>query len=235
MTGEPTSPFEAAPPDTLIRLPEAERQRLGEALRELLAAGSISGMDAPRAPLYHWCRQYLEWVKEAASLVGLEVTLIHEERLVQAIPQAAPLRLKLRQDATLVWLALWYAGDVRWRDDGQDQAFLSVSELLGLMQDQLLPDAVGQFPRIRLREILRQAERFNLIRLDAADPFEESGIEVLPAIRRIIPFRGLAEWTAAASSFNPQETTTPRTGETSDTETSDTETSGDAGGEGDLT
>jgi hypothetical protein len=53
-----------------------------------------------------------------------------------------------------------------------------------------------------MREILRQAARFNLIRFEPAEPFEESGIEVLPAIRRVVPFRELADWTAAASAFS---------------------------------
>lgn len=186
-----------------MHLPDAERARLGEAMQELLASGSISGLDSGRAALYHWCRQYFGWVQEAAGLVGLDVLLLHEERLVQAMPQAAALRLRLRQDATLVWLALWYAGDVRWRDDGQDQAFLSVAELNGLLNDQLLPDAAGMIARGRLREILRQAERFNLIRFEPTEPFEESGIEVLPAIRRVVPFRGLADWTSAVAAFGP--------------------------------
>lgn len=207
MTEEP-SLIEPAAPAGLLNLPEGERLRLGEALRELLACGSISGIEPSRAALYHWCRQYFDWLKEAAALAGLDVALLHEERLVQAVPQVAALRLKLRQDATLIWLALWYAGDVRWRDEGQDQAFLSVAELVGLIQDQLLPDAVGQIPRGRLREILRQAERFNLIRFEMAEPFEESGIEVLPAIRRIIPFRELADWTEAAAAFRQQDPAT---------------------------
>jgi hypothetical protein len=199
---EPDNAFESTPrTGGLLVLPEGERGRLSEALQELLAVGSISGLENSRSALYHWCRQYIEWVKEAARLAGLEVMLLHEERLIQAIPQAAALRLRLKQDATLVWLALWYAGDVRWRDEGQDQAFLTVSELNGLIQDQLLPDAGGKFPSGRLREILRQAARFNLIRFESAEPFEESGIEVLPAIRRIIPFRDLADWTKAAASF----------------------------------
>ena len=205
MTDENSTSFETYAPTALLNLPEGERLRLGEALRELLACGSISGIDPTRAALYHWCRQYFDWLKEAAALAGLEVALMHEERLVQAVPQFAALRLKLRQDATLIWLALWYAGDVRWRDEGQDQAFLSVAELVGLIQDQLLPDAVGQVPRTRLREILRQAERFNLIRFEMAEPFEESGIEVLPAIRRVIPFRELAAWTEAAAAFRQQD------------------------------
>lgn len=185
----------------ILRISDVDRTRLSEALQELLACGSISGLDPGLTALYHWCRQRFEALREACDLVGLDVALLHEERLVQAVPRAASLRLKLRRDATLVWLALWYAGDVRWRDEGQDQAFLSVSELLGLLQEQLLPDATGQLPRSRMREILRQAERFNLIRLDPAEPFEESGIEVLPAIRRVVPFRDIAEWNETAASF----------------------------------
>ena len=195
----------------LISLPDGERARLGEALQELLATGSITGLENSKSALYHWCRQYFEWVKEAAALAGLEVLLVHEERLIQAIPASGALRLKLPKDATLIWLALWYAGDVRWRDEGQDQAFLSVAELNGLIQDQLIPDAIGVFPRGRMREILRQAARFNLIRFDPAEPFEESGIEVLPAIRRVVPFRELADWTAAASAFSADDEITTDT------------------------
>lgn len=201
MSEEADIAFESPKTGGLLALPEGERARLGEALQELLAAGSISGLENSRTALYHWCRQYIEWLKETARLVGLEVLLLHEERLIQAIPQAGSLRLRLRQDATLVWLALWYAGDVRWRDEGQDQAFLTISELNGLIQDQLLPDAKGMIPERRLGEILRQAARFNLIRFESAVPFEDSGIEVLPAIRRIIPFRDLADWTTSATVF----------------------------------
>jgi hypothetical protein len=191
------------PPDepALLRLSDEDRARLGEALQELMAHGSILGLDSGRSALYHWCRQYFDWVKEAAALVGLDVALMHEERMVQAIPRTGALQIRLRQDATLVWLALWYAGDVRWRDEGQTQAFLSVGELNGLIKDQLLPDAVALFTRSRMKEILRQAARFHLIRFEPAEPFEESGIEVLPAIRRVVPFRDLTAWTEAAANF----------------------------------
>jgi hypothetical protein len=193
---------------TLLRLSDEERSRLGEAIQELLAHGSILGLDAGRSSLYHWCRQYFDWVKEAAALVGLDVALMHEERMVQAIPRTAALQLRLRQDATLVWLALWYAGDVRWRDEGQSQAFISVSELNGLITDQLLPDAVGLPTRTRLKEILRQAARFHLIRFEPAEPFDESGIEILPAIRRVVPFRDLAAWTETAAGFQKMDEAT---------------------------
>ena len=196
-----SSAFEQPSQDGLIKISENDRARLSEAIQKLLATGSISGLDG--SPLYHWCRQYLPWLQEFAAIAGLDVAIFHEERLIQAIPQTAALRLRLRKDDTLVWLALWYAGDVRWRDEGQDQAFLSVSELNGLLQDQLLPDVAVQISRSRFREILNQAARYHLIRFEPSEPFEDSGIEVLPAIRRAVPFRNLAEWTAAVEDFQP--------------------------------
>ena len=193
-------------PEPLLRLQEQDRARLAEALQELLAHGSLLGLESGQSALYAWCRQNFEWLRETAALAGLDVALLHEERMVQAIPRVGSMVLHLRQDATLVWLALWYAADVRWRDEGETQAFLTVAELNALLKDQLLPDAVGQIARGRLREILRQAARFNLIRFQAAEPFEDSGIEVLPAIRRVVPFRELAEWSESANAFKKDET-----------------------------
>ncbi len=187
--------------DTLLRIPDQDRNRLAEALQELLAHGSIIGLEPGQQPLYAWCRQHFEWLRESAALLSLDVALLHEERMVQAIPRSAAMVLHLKQDATLVWLALWYAGDVRWRDEGETQAFLTVTELNALMKDQLLPDVAGLIGRNRLREILRQAARFNLINFEPAEPFEDSSIEVLPAIRRIVPFDGLNAWTETVDSF----------------------------------
>jgi hypothetical protein len=203
MSTEEASAFVTVPAPTLLSLSESDRDRLSEALQELLASGSINGLESSRAALYHWARQHDDWLREIAALNGLDVAVHHEERLIQAIPRVAGLRLRLTQDATLVWLALWYAGDVRWRDEGADQAFLSVAELGDLLRDQLLPDAGSTIPKGRLRDILRQAARLNLIRLTHSESFEETGIEVLPAIRRVLPFRELAAWQEAAAQFNP--------------------------------
>jgi len=203
MSTEEASAFVTTVAPTLLTLSESDRDRLSEALQELLASGSINGLESSRAALYHWARQHDDWLREIAALNGLDVAVHHEERLIQAIPRVGGLRLRLNQDATLVWLALWYAGDVRWRDEGADQAFLSVAELGDLLRDQLLPDVAATIPKGRLREILRQAARLNLIRLTHAESFEETGIEVLPAIRRVLPFRELAAWQETAAQFNP--------------------------------
>jgi hypothetical protein len=201
MSAEEPNAFTIDSAPTLLSLSETDRERLAEVLQELLSGGSINGLESSRTALYHWARQHDDWVKEIASLNGLDVAVHHEERLIQAVPKVASLRLRLTQDATLVWLALWYAGDVRWRDEGADQAFLSVAELGDLLRDQLLPDVIGQIPKGRLREILRQAARLNLIKLTPAEAFEDTGIEVLPAIRRVLPFRELAAWQETAANF----------------------------------
>ena len=201
MTAEEPNAFTIDAAPTLLSLSESDRERLAEVLQELLAGGSINGLEPSRTALYHWARQHDDWVKEIAAINGLDVAVHHEERLIQAVPKVASLRLRLTQDATLVWLALWFAGDVRWRDEGADQAFLSVAELGDLLRDQLLPDVAGQIPKGRLREILRQAARLNLIKLSPAEAFEEIGIEVLPAIRRVLPFRELSAWQETAAHF----------------------------------
>jgi hypothetical protein len=201
----PLHPNDVAVPEPLLRLADQDRARLAEALQEILAHGSILGLESGQLPLYTWCRQNFEWLRETSSLLGLDVALLHEERMVQAIPRVASMVLNLKQDATLVWLALWYAGDVRWRDEGETQALMTVAELNALMKDQLLPDMAGQIARGRLRDILRQAARFNLIRFQPAEPFEDSGIEVLPAIRRVVPFSNLAAWTDAATKFKAED------------------------------
>ena len=197
----PDHDLNAPAPEPLLRLGDGDRARLAEALQELLAHGSILGLEGGSLPLYTWCRQNFEWLRETAALAGLEIALLHEERIVQAIPRVHSMVLDLPKDATLVWLALWYAADRRWRDEGETQAWFTVMELNAMLKEQLLPDTVGSIARGRLEKILRQAARYNLIRFQQTGSFEDSAIEVLPAIRRIVPFRDLAEWTETAKSF----------------------------------
>jgi hypothetical protein len=129
----------------------------------------------------------------------------HESRLIQGVPERPALTLHLRQDATIVLLALWYEYDTQVRDHGAAQVTLSVEELNQLLKEKLLPDLKSQPSAGRMQEILRQAQRFNLIRFDVGRPFEQSRIEVLKTLPRIIPFNDLAEWTRTADLHkNPQ-------------------------------
>ena len=194
MTPDPTT----SSPASLLPLNETDRVRLGEALQELLAHGSILGLDPGQGGLYDWCRQNPDCLREAALLIGLSVHTEHESRLVQAIPQKPSLTLNLKQDSTLVLLALWYEFDTQVRDHGATEVRLSVEQLNQLLKEKLLPDLKSQPSVGRMREILSQARRFNLVRVDFAEPFEKSGIEVLPTLKKVIQFNGIEDWNKTA-------------------------------------
>jgi hypothetical protein len=56
----------------LGRLEAQDRDRLGEALRRLMAHGSILGLEPSQTDLYHWCYQNRSWVDELAGLLDLK-------------------------------------------------------------------------------------------------------------------------------------------------------------------
>jgi len=192
-------------PSALLRLTDLDRTRLGEALQKLLAHGSILGLDSAEGELYAWCRQNFEWLRELAALAGFSVSMEHESRLIQAVPERPSLTLHLRQDATIVLLALWYEYDTQVRDHGAAQVRLTVEQLNRLLKEKLLPDLKSQPSAGRMLEILRQAQRFNLIRFEVTEPFEQSQIEILKMLPRVIQFNEIADWTKTAELHkNPQ-------------------------------
>lgn len=194
MTSSPPIPSS----NSLLQLKDADRARLAEVLQELLGHGSILGLNPGQADLYEWCRLNPDWVREAAALVGLAVYSEHESRLVQAIPQKPSLILNLKQDATLVLLSLWYEFDTQVRDHGATEVRLSVEQLNQLLKEKLLPDLKSQPSAGRMREILSQARRFNLVEVEFDEPFEKSVIEVLPTLKKVIQFNGIEEWNKTA-------------------------------------
>lgn len=203
----------APAPATLLRIADADRARLGEALQALLAHGSILGLDSDDGDLYTWCRQNFDWVRETAALAGLNVRMEHESRLIQAVPESSALTLNLRQDATIVLLALWYEYDTQVRDQGAAQVLLSVEQLNQLLKEKLLPDLKSQPSSGRMLELLRQAQRFNLIRFETAIPFEQSQIEVLKTLPRVLQFNEIAEWMRLADLHKNPNAVTGEVGE----------------------
>jgi len=103
----------------LSRLQPQDRERLGEALRRLMAHGSILGLEPAQTDLYHWCYQNRPWVDEFAGLLDLKLHWEHQDRMVQAVPKSAAFLLRLKLDATLVLLTLWYEFDTAIRDRGE--------------------------------------------------------------------------------------------------------------------
>lgn len=186
------------PPPLLSRLTELDRARMGEALQTLLSHGSVLGLEPGFADLYSWCRQNMDWLREIGALAGVSVFNDHESRLIQAVPVKAAMTLRLKQDATVVLLALWYEYDTQVRDQGATRVVCTVEQLNQLLKEKLLPDLKEPPSRGRLVEILRMADRFNLVRVEFRDRLEDSRIEVLPTLKRVVPFQELAEWSRTA-------------------------------------
>lgn len=197
----------------LTRLSEADRERLGEALRRLMANGSILGTESGQTELYHWSHLHREEVEELASLLELKLSWDHEIRLVQAVPQTGAFTLRLKLDATLVLLTLWYEFDTAVRDRGEAPPIrLSVERLNDSLKTKFEPLRKHLPSPTRLREILSLAQRKNLLRFSPAEEPADASIEVLPTLKRVIPFQDIAEWNRhadrhlAAPSTEPEET-----------------------------
>jgi hypothetical protein len=183
----------------LARLPEHDRERLGEALRRLVAHGSILGLEPG---LYHWCHQNREWVDEMAGLLDFKLLWDQQERTVQALPQTAAFRLRLPLDATLVLLTLWYEFDTAVRDRSETPPIrLTVQQLNDSLKTKFEPLQKNLPSSSRLAEILSLAQRKNLLRYAAEVPFERSTIEVFSTLKRIIPFQGIEDWNKNAERY----------------------------------
>lgn len=183
----------------LARLPEADRERLGEALRRLVANGAILGTEPGLADLYQWAQLNREWTEEMAALLDLKLFWDHELRLVQAVPESGAFTLRLKLDATLVLLTLWYEFDTAVRDRGETPPVrITVAQFNDSLRTKFEPLRKSLPSPTRLVEILRLAQRKSLLRFTPAEQPADAGIEILPTLKRVIPFQDLADWSRHA-------------------------------------
>jgi len=184
------------------RLSANDRERLGEAIRKLMAHGSILGLEPAQTDLYHWCYQNRSWVEELASLFDLKLHWDHQDRTVQAVPLNAAFLLRLKLDATLVLLTLWYEFDTAIRDRGETPPVrLAAQQLNDSLATKFEPLRKHLPSPTRLREILSLAQRKNLLRFTPDATPERLVIEVLPTLKRVIPFQNIEEWNKNAERY----------------------------------
>lgn len=186
----------------LSRLQPSDRERLGEALRRLMANGSILGLEPAQTDLYHWCYQNRSWLDEMAALLDLKLHWEHADRTVQAVPQSSAFLLRLKLDASLVLLTLWYEFDTAIRDRGETPPVrLTAQQLNDSLAAKFEPLKKFQPSPTRLREILSLAQRKNLLRFTPNHALERSVIEVFPTLKRVIPFQNIEEWNKNAERY----------------------------------
>ncbi len=186
----------------LARLQPQDRERLGEAMRRLMAHGSILGLEPAQTDLYHWCYQNRPWMDEFANLLDLKLHWEHQDRTVQAVPQSSAFLLRLKLDATLVLLTLWYEFDTAIRDRGETPPVrLTAQQLNDSLAAKFEPLKKFQPSPTRLREILSLAQRKNLLRFTPDTALERSVIEIFPTLKRVIPFQSIDEWNKNAERY----------------------------------
>lgn len=182
------------------RLADHDRERLGASLRRLVAHGAISGLEPGQSDLFQWANVNREWIEDAAALLDLKIYWDNEVRLVQAVPQSNAFTLKLKLDASLVLLTLWYEFDTAVRDRGESPPVgITVGRLNDSLKTKFEPLRRHLPSPSRLREILALAQRKSLVRYAPASDPSEAGIEILPTLKRVIPFQDIAEWNRHAA------------------------------------
>ena len=164
-----------------------------------MANGAILGTEPGLAELYQWAQLNREWTEEMAALLDLKLFWDHELRLVQAVPQSGAFTLRLKLDATLVLLTLWYEFDTAVRDRGEvPPVRITVAQLNDSLRTKFEPLRRSLPSPTRLVEILRLAQRKSLLHFMPAEQPADAGIEILPTLKRVIPFQDLADWSRHA-------------------------------------
>ena len=187
---------------SILKISDNDRERLGEALRRLLAHGSILGLEPAQTDLYHWSHQNRQWLDETAALLDLKLHWEHQDRTIQAVPQSSAFILKLKLDATLVLLTLWYEFDSAVRDRGEVPPIRVTVKLLNDSLTAKFEPLRKHLPSpSRLKEILSLAQRKNLLRFVPDAEFTDSVIEILPTLKRVIPFQSIDEWNKNADRY----------------------------------
>ena len=167
-----------------------------------MAHGSILGLEPSQTDLYHWCYQNRPWMDEFANLLDLKLHWEHQDRTVQAVPESSAFLLRLKLDATLVLLTLWYEFDTAIRDRGETPPVrLTAQQLNDSLAAKFEPLKKFQPSPTRLREILALAQRKNLLRFTPDAALEHSVIEVFPTLKRVIPFQSIEEWNKHAERY----------------------------------
>jgi hypothetical protein len=180
-------------------IPEADRDSLSDVLCELLSSGAILGGSGRNQERYQTTWTYRAQIAEYFAPLNLELFEEQDSPVFILRPASGECTLlaHFTKDETLLLLALWRMNyDIRMNQVAR-VVVVSVKELLGKLKiyfKSIEPPAAtaleGMLARLRSRRLvsLKNSEsgRFD----------DETQVEILPTLPRVIPFDDLAAWDA---------------------------------------
>lgn len=185
-------------PPLLVGLEERDRARLRETMLRLLHHTAIVRDDPGCAEIYDWANLHRSWVKEIGALLGYDVMFEEPFRLILSVPQEQGIVRRFTIEESCIALVLWHDYDSALRE-GATRVCLTVKNLNDSFAAKLkgvkLPTRAG------MKAALQLFHRHRLIRLNAAEDFADSTIEILHTLRLVMPFQQLDEWQKQAQLY----------------------------------
>lgn len=187
-----------AEPPLLVGLDQRDRVRLRDTMLRLLHHTAIVRDDPGCEEIYDWANLHRAWVREIAAVLGYDVTFEEPFRLILSVPQEQGIVRRFTIEESCIAMVLWHDYDSALRE-GATRVCLTVKNLNDSFAAKLkgvkLPTRAG------MKSALQLFHRHRLIRLNAAEDFADSTIEVLHTLRLVMPFQQLDEWQKQAQLY----------------------------------
>jgi hypothetical protein len=187
-----------AEPPLLVGLDQRDQVRLRETLLRLLHHTAIVRDDPGSAEIYDWANLHRAWVREIAAVIGYDVVFEEPFRLILSVPQEQGIIRRFTIEESCIAMVLWHDYDTALRE-GATRVCVTVKNLndsfAAKLKDVKLPTRAG------MKGALQLFHRHRLIRLNAAEDFADSTIEILHTLRLVMPFQQLDEWQKQAQLY----------------------------------
>ena len=189
---------------TWNRIREEDRDALSEVLTELLAHGALLGDAGGDRELYLLAREYQPEIAEYLAPLNLQLWPDADRPIFQLrpVPGDCGLMARFNKAETLLVLTLWRVYHDAQMERPVEAVVITANDIWQRLK---LYFAHVELPTsAQLREMLGKLRNRRLVRTqwhEDANQFGESQIEILPTLRRVIPFENAAAWAQQAELY----------------------------------
>lgn len=200
-------------PSFWAHIREDDRPALRDILAELLGTGVLFGDAGRDRELYLVAREYERELREYLAPLNLDLVPDPDRPLFQArpVPGECGLTARFTKDETLLALTLWRMFDEARLERRAETVVVTANQIharLRLYFEHIEPPAETHLERMLAKLRARRLIRFQ--RHEDPRLFGESAVEILPTLRRAIPFEDVAAWEQQAALYRqPGEETQP--------------------------